>query len=278
MLKHTFCHIHGIGAKTERDLWAAGVTSWDCEMPTAGIRVPRRIREHWPRHMQESLHNHGQSNPGFFIGSLPASQEWRLYEDFQGKCAFVDIETTGLDMSAEITTIVLYDGRMIRHYVNGQNLGDFRSDVRDYALLVTYNGKSFDVPRIKQFFFDIQLPKAHIDLRHHLASIGLKRGLKRAEERLGIDRPELKNVDGLMAILLWGEYQRRGDVKALETLLAYNVHDTVSLHALMVHVHNKKIKGTPFARTHSLSPPSLPEAPFTPDRKTLRRILRRLGR
>ncbi len=278
MLKHTFCHIRGIGAKTEQDLWAAGVTSWDCEMPRDGVRIPRTIRESWPAHMQESHHNHAQSNPGFFVGNLPPSQEWRLYQDFQGKCAFVDIETTGLDPSAEITTIVLYDGRTIRHYVNGQNLGDFCTDIMEYALLVTYNGKSFDAPRIRDFFMDIQLPQAHVDLRHHLASLGLKGGLKRCEKRLKLVRPELEDVDGNIAVLLWGEYHRRGNVKALETLLAYNVQDTLSLHALMVYVHNKKLKQTPFARTHALPSPSLPESPFQPDRKTLRRILRRLGR
>ena len=29
MLKHTFCHIPGFGASTERALWRAGLHSWD---------------------------------------------------------------------------------------------------------------------------------------------------------------------------------------------------------------------------------------------------------
>ncbi len=29
MLHQTFCHIPGIGMKTERKLWEAGITSWE---------------------------------------------------------------------------------------------------------------------------------------------------------------------------------------------------------------------------------------------------------
>ena len=28
MLKHTLCHVPGIGPRTERDLWQKGITSW----------------------------------------------------------------------------------------------------------------------------------------------------------------------------------------------------------------------------------------------------------
>jgi uncharacterized protein YprB with RNaseH-like and TPR domain len=77
----------------------------------------------------------------------------------------VDIETTGLDPRNEITTAVLYDGLTIRHYVNGENMDEFVRDVMEYRLLVTYNGKSFDIPFIQRYF-GIHLSQAHIDLRH----------------------------------------------------------------------------------------------------------------
>ena len=47
--------------------------------------------------------------------------------------------------SDEITTIALYDGWTIRHYVQGHNLHGFLHDVQACQLLVTYNGKTFDV-------------------------------------------------------------------------------------------------------------------------------------
>jgi uncharacterized protein YprB with RNaseH-like and TPR domain len=183
----------------------------------------------------------------------------------------VDIETTGLSQYDEITTAVLYDGRTIRYFVNGTNLDDFPRAVRDYALLVTYNGKTFDIPFIERFF-QTRLPHANIDLRYVLHSLGLKGGLKGCERQLGIARSGLKDVDGFFAVLLWQEYRRRRDIKALETLLAYNIQDTMSLHSLMVHAHNLKVKTTPFSDSYCLPPPQLPHAPFQPDHKTVERI------
>ena len=137
-------------------------------------------------------------------------------------------------------TAVLYDGRSIRHYVNGDNLDEFPTELKEYQLLVTYNGKTFDIPFIERFF-SIRLPQAHIDLRYPLRSLGLKGGLKGCERQVGIARPGLEDVDGFVAVLLWNEYRNKKNVKALETLLAYNIRDALALHALMVHTHNEKV-------------------------------------
>lgn len=272
MLTNTFCHLLGIGEKTERNLWGAGVTCWDSIVTQAGIKLSRALRESWSDHMQESIDNHANRNPNYFEQKLPTNQRWRLYGTFQDVTAFLDIETTGLH-GGEITTITLYDGRTIRHYVNGDNLDSFSTDVKDYRLLVTYNGKAFDVPFIEGYF-GIRLRHAHIDLMHPLRSLGLKGGLKGCERQMGIDRPGLEDVDGYVAVLLWNEYRQRKSVKALETLLAYNMQDTVSLHALMVHAYNQKVGATPFAGTHTLPMPTLPEIPFKADRDTVDRVWR----
>jgi uncharacterized protein YprB with RNaseH-like and TPR domain len=274
MLTRTFCHIPGIGEKTERNLWAAGFTSWDCTWPQEGVKLSRAILEAWPHHIQESIRNHADCNLSYFAENLPANQQWRLYGDFQGVCAFLDIETTGL-YGGEITTIALYDGETIRYYVNGDNLDGFRADVEQYRLLVTYNGKSFDIPFIERYF-GIRLPHAHIDLRYPLRTLGLKGGLKGCEEQLGIRRPGLEGVDGFIAVLLWEEYRKRKNLRALETLLAYNIQDAVVLHGLMVHTYNEKVKATPFSGNHSLLEPSLPVVPFKADDDTVANVRRQM--
>ncbi len=220
--------------------------------------------------MRESISNHASCNPSYFAEKLPTNQHWRLYQDFREVCAFLDIETTGL-YSGEITTIALYDGQTIRYYVNGENLDSFPADVMDYRLLVTYNGKCFDIPFIERYF-GIRLPHAHIDLRYPLRSLGLQGGLKGCERQLGIDRPGLEDVDGFVAVLLWEEYRKRKNHKALETLLAYNIQDAIALHPLIVHTHNEKVRGTPFFSTDASAIPAFPTSPFKPDPDTVDRI------
>jgi hypothetical protein len=273
MLTNTFCHLPGIGEIKERGLWAAGVTSWDAAVQQALLKSRRCFRESWTPHLHESIRHFETRDIGYFAENLPSNQQWRLYRDFQDACAFVDIETTGLFPGNAITTIVLYDGRSVRYYINGENLNQFPTDLKDYALLVTYNGKTFDVPFIERFF-NIQLPQAHIDVMYPLRSLGISGGLKDCEQELGIARPGLEEVDGFVAVLLWNEYRKRNNHKALESLLAYNIRDALALHSLMVYTHNEKVKATPFLSSHYLPSPSLPEPAFKPDEDTVQRILR----
>jgi hypothetical protein len=62
----------------------------------------------------------------------------------------------------------------------------------------------------------------------------------------------------------------------LETLLAYNIEDTVNLETLMVRAYNTKLRGTPFFRTHQLPEPTRPDIPFEADRQTIDRIRRQV--
>jgi hypothetical protein len=145
MLRHTFCHIPGVGEKTERRLWEAGLTSWEAVLEReAGQRHPaaRRLPV---EHLRESVRQHAAGDPAWFAQRLPAAQSWRLFRDFRERCAYLDIETTGMAAYDHVTTIALYDGRTVRHYVHGQNLHDFARDVAAYRLLVTFNGKRFDL-------------------------------------------------------------------------------------------------------------------------------------
>jgi uncharacterized protein YprB with RNaseH-like and TPR domain len=276
MLTNTFRHLPGIGVKTESRLWDAGVHSWHDLLRQAEGRPARPVRASWADHLRESLRHHDARNPAYFFDRLPSDCHWRLFADYRGTCAFLDIETTGLSWSNAVTTIALYDGRRLRHYVNGHNLDAFVQDVRHYQLLVTYNGKSFDAPVLERFF-GVALPRPHIDLRHVLHSLGLKGGLKACERRLGIERPGLEEVDGFTGVLLWQAYRRDGDRRALETLLAYNSADAVNLEALMVWAYNRKVSGTPFGSLHTLPPPTAPDVSFRPDRATVARVLREAG-
>lgn len=101
-----------------------------------------------------------------------------------------------------------------------------------------------------------------LDLRYILSSLGYSGGLKACERQLGVRRSGiLADVDGFFAILLWNEYNKSKNIRALETLLAYNIEDVLNLERLMVKAYNKKLRSVPFKLT-LLDIPKPPCNPF----------------
>ena len=271
MLKNTFLHIPGIGIITERQFWESGVHSWEDFTPDSPMRLSQSKRDTINAYLEKSHKNIESNNPKYFSDLLPSNLQWRFFPEFRKSTVYLDIETTGLESwRNEITTIALYDGNSINYYVNGHNLEDFLVHIDKYNVIVTYNGKCFDVPFIENYF-GIKLNYAHIDLRYILGSLGYKGGLKECEVQLEIGRGDIKDIDGFFAPLLWQDYKNNENEKALETLLAYNIQDVLTLENLMVIAYNLKIKDTPFYG-NELPEPVLPEIPFDVDKKIVDRI------
>jgi uncharacterized protein YprB with RNaseH-like and TPR domain len=272
MLRNTFLHILGLGIKSEQRIWSTGIHSWDDLFKEDVGHFSRKRTDILKRGIEESLEHLSIDNSNYFGDRLPSNQSWRIFPEFRKSVAYLDIETTGLDSCFnEITTIALYDGKSVFTYVQGQNLDEFTEEIQKYKVIVSYNGKCFDVP-LMESYFRIKMPQIHIDLRYLLKSLGYTGGLKGCEKKAGIDRGELEGVDGYFAVLLWDDYQRNRNQKALETLLAYNIQDVVNLETLMVLSYNLKLKETPFVQSHQLALPSCPEIPFKADLETILRI------
>jgi uncharacterized protein len=272
VLKNTFIHVPGVRIKSEQRIWSCGICSWEDLSGKEPTCFPPYKREIIKRCIEESAGYLSRGNPNYFGDLLPPNHFWRFFPDFRESTAYLDIETTGLDSwSNIITTIGLYDGQSIFTYIQGQNLDDFKEDIKRYKVIVTYNGRCFDVPFLESFF-GIKLNQVHIDLRYLLRNLGYTGGLKGCEKKAGIDRNELNGLDGYSAVLLWNDYQRRKNPKSLETLLAYNIQDVVNLEYLMVLSYNLKLKETPFVQSHQIPFPNQPEIPFKADKETIARI------
>jgi len=232
MLEQTFIHIPGIGPKTEQTLWRRGVHRWqdflDRQEPVFSQAKDRLIGSE----LETSLAH--RDDIGFFNDRLPAGEKWRLFDRFKHRAVYLDIETSGYDQwNNDITVIGLYDGTKVQTFVNGKNLDAFEVAVANYDLVITFNGACFDLPFIRRSFPGISLPKGHIDLRFVMKRLGHEGGLKKIERDLGIARSdEIEGVDGFEAVRLWRKY-RRGDEKALETLIKYNNADIINLEPLM---------------------------------------------
>lgn len=265
MIRSTFCHLQGVGGGAEQRLWDAGVLTWEDALHAVrqgSLPVRKPSPEQWNALLEDSAQHLALRDAAWFGARMPANQQWRLLPEFMDSVACVDIETTGLSWPhAHITTIALYDGTSVRTYVHGENLEAFAEDIARYDLLVTFNGKCFDVPFIERSF-GISLRCGHVDLRYVFKALGYSGGLKRVEKVLGIDRGELDGVDGFLAVLLWRHYRRTGDRRALETLLAYNVEDVLNLLPLAVWACNRHMESTPLAERYRLQEPPQMENPF----------------
>lgn len=152
--------------------------------------------------------------------------------------AYLDIETTGLSCgSADITIIGIYlvNSRrrkmvqLVGKEVTPQSLLEVLDGVET---IYTYNGSRFDLPFIAGALgVDLTGLFHHHDLMYDCWRCNLRGGFKAVERHLGIAR-ETVGITGWDAVVLWRQYAKYGDAKALATLLKYNEEDTMNLKLL----------------------------------------------
>lgn len=149
--------------------------------------------------------------------------------------AYLDIETT---FSAAISVIGIYRPDRGTTQLVGSGV---RDDLLYEALagvqtLVTFNGSTFDLPMIrKRLYSDLKRDFEHCDLLYVCRRNGLRGGLKKVEELLGIGRATA-GITGWDAPRLWHRYEMNGDRAALQILLDYNREDVVNLAVLEHHL------------------------------------------
>ena len=234
MLEHTFVHISGVGEATERSLWEQGILTW-ADALDRGVCPVGFSDSRWSqscRLLEESLRSLERRDHRHFARALSSSMHWRAWEEFRGRAVYLDIETTGCRSTSQVTVVGLYDGVRTRSFVAGDNLDELPEVLDQYAMIVSFNGASFDLPYLRRRFPNLPTGQLHLDLMHALRRIGLTGGLKAIERRVGIARDDdLAHLDGMDAVRLWWEY-RRGDERALDTLVRYNAADIVNLEIL----------------------------------------------
>ena len=261
MLKSTFCHIPGIGHATEKKLWEAGICNWQDLLDTPDC--VRRVSAHEIINILESSLNALDSDPRFFTRLLKAMICGGCFPISGKRRHTWTSRPPDLGRIRKLPRLPFMTA-MTSELCERNKPDDFLDDIHSYQVLVSYNGVSFDIPFIERFF-STTLNQAQIDLRFILARLGCKGGLKGCERQFGINRGVLDGVDGSFAVTLWHHYQRYNDQAALETLLAYNVEDTVNLERLMVEAYNRNIDMTPFAGDLELPFPQMPRLDYQPD-------------
>lgn len=212
--------------------------NWD-EFLNNHHKIDVRSKDVIKHYVDKSLAAYDKKDYGFFLENMPYNLHWRAFPDIKN-CCFLDIETTGLDKyNDSITLIGVYDGSQSKIFVNGQNMDQFESEISKYDMIVSFNGRCFDVPFIQAKFPSVDLNKFHCDLRFAMRAIGYAGGLKRIEKEVGLVRDDdLQDIDGWEAVRLWYKY-KRGDDSALELLKKYNQADIENLKVLMEFTFDK---------------------------------------
>jgi uncharacterized protein YprB with RNaseH-like and TPR domain len=149
--------------------------------------------------------------------------------------AYLDIETT---FSGSISMIGIYRPDIGTIQLVGGGVRDvlLYEALEGVSTIVTFNGSSFDLPVIrKRLYADLKRDFDHCDLLYICRRQGLRGGLKKVEELLGIGRATA-GITGWDAPRLWHRFEANGDRAALQTLLDYNREDVVNLAVLERHL------------------------------------------
>jgi len=96
VIQNTFCHIPGIGLKTERLLWNAGILTYDEILInlTSNLSIGPGKARTTVKIIDQSYDHLNHKNTYFFSDLLPSNQHWRLFTEFRQFTAYLDIETS----------------------------------------------------------------------------------------------------------------------------------------------------------------------------------------
>ncbi|MBI9049546.1 MAG: ribonuclease H-like domain-containing protein [Anaerolineaceae bacterium] len=209
-------------------------------------------------------------------------QAWASLSDAVNPNAylFLDTETSGLSSGTGTFAFLVGIGmfteqgfKLIQYFLESPAnepamLAQLIKDMTDTSVFVTYNGKSFDIPLLRNRMILNRIdspfePYAHADLLHITRKIYKlllpERNLGVVEkEILHLTRDEIE-VPGWMVPEIYTDFLQNHDSEPIKRVLYHNEIDIVSLAALYQHINlllesftNREAENIPFAVKLSL--------------------------
>ncbi|MEJ2706897.1 MAG: ribonuclease H-like domain-containing protein [Anaerolineales bacterium] len=213
------------------------------------------VEEHYPADFHQGQMGIQLTAPRHVIADWAGDERVKNFP--ASSFAFIDTETTGLSGGAGTYAFLIGVGRF-----DGEDfhLAQFfmRDPVEEAAqltaleefmapcdALVTFNGKSFDIPLLHTRFITHGWrppfkDSAHVDLLHLARRLWSERLASRTlgnleVQILGASRTE-EDVPGWMIPSLYFQYLRSGDARPLKSVFYHNAMDVVSMAALFNHM------------------------------------------
>jgi uncharacterized protein YprB with RNaseH-like and TPR domain len=169
------------------------------------------------------------------------------------RALYIDLETTGLGGGAGVVAFLIGmahfepGGRLVVEQLllwqpgeEAAMLEAVAERVEAAGLLVSYNGKAFDLPMLAGRLVMNRMPplpeRPHLDLLHvarrlHRARLGACRLTTLESEVLGMVRGE--DIDGAEVPQRYGHFLRTGEEQGLRAVVDHNEWDLVSMAALV---------------------------------------------
>jgi uncharacterized protein YprB with RNaseH-like and TPR domain len=243
LLRRTFVHLKGVGARSERHLWKLGITDWEQLL----IRAPQLFKakrlDDVRRSVELSLAAWDRGDLYYFDRALPGQERWRLIPGGFPDIAYFDIEAAngGMPPATESTAVAFFfRGELHQEYEYSRKRDLLHWIMDEAALFCTYNGAAYDLPFLSAEF-GMRLEKAHIDLCPWLRRQGFKGGLKTIQKTTShLHQRSSMDLDGYDAVRLWRMHEE-AQPGALETLLTYNAEDVLILEPLLVDAYNREV-------------------------------------
>lgn len=263
--------VSAVGPGIDGAIGAAGLQSladalggaWHESLSGGACLAIDRSWDPWRSHGRRRIHDYviTESAPvGLFDRRIPTMPAWA------SKLVFFDIETTGLSGGAGMLPFLAgcgwfnEDGFTVRQFLLAGPTGEralleqLAQVFAETSLLVTFNGRTFDVPTMEMRWAFHREPTPTDDLPH-LDMLPVARRLwgfrggsrGHAEPKdstgcslvaleqsvLGFYRPA--DVPGCEIPARFFHFMRTGDASAIEDVLEHNRHDLVSLAVLTAH-------------------------------------------
>lgn len=276
VIREALQHCRGIGPTRLQQLQDAGLSTWD-DILARPESLPAALAQDVLTEVQRCVAALEQNDIGYFVQQLHPRDRWRILAEYLPDVSYFDIETTGLELDSQITVIVCWHRGSLHTYIEHENLDDFLDLLDEIRLLVSFNGSTFDVPRLLDAFHIPQLPCPHLDLRWPCQHRRLAGGLKDICTRLGITRPDdLQDVDGEEAVRLWYRWHEQADPSARDQLVRYCAADVLLLHPIACHLAGQSLPGPDEIWQHLPAGPT--PAPESPREQRRRRLEQQFGK